>query len=164
MKLTASMEKALNEQVVKEFHSAYLYLSMAKDMKREGFPGYAAWLTKQYNEEREHALKLSDYIEDRDGTTEFGAIDAITTHFECPVVVAEAALKHEEYISDSIRTLFKKARAEGDLETEVFLQWYITEQVEEEANAHDVLSGFTASHEDTAALHHVDHFLGKRKD
>ena len=85
-------------------------------------------------------------------------------HFECPVVVAEAALKHEEYISDSIRTLFKKARAEGDLETEVFLQWYITEQVEEEANAHDVLSGFTASHEDTAALHHFDHFLGKRKD
>ena len=60
--------------------------------------------------------------------------------------------------------MFKKARAEGDLETEVFLQWYITEQVEEEANAHDVLSGFTASHEDTAALHHFDHFLGKRKD
>ena len=84
MKLSASMEKALNEQYVKELYSAYLYLSMSKDMKREGFTGYASWLKVQHDEELEHAFKISDYIEDREGVTEFGAIDAVTQHFDCP--------------------------------------------------------------------------------
>ena len=144
MKLSASMEKALNEQYVKELYSAYLYLSMSKDMKREGFTGYASWLKVQHDEELEHAFKISDYIEDREGVTEFGAI--------------------EEFISDSIRSLFKQARAEGDLETEVFLQWYITEQVEEEANAHEIVDGFKATEDDKAAFFSFDQSLKGRKE
>lgn len=164
MKLSASMEKALNEQYVKELYSAYLYLSMSKDMKREGFTGYASWLKVQHDEELEHAFKISDYIEDREGVTEFGAIDAVTQHFDCPCQVSEAALKHEEFVSDSIRSLFKQARAEGDLETEVFLQWYITEQVEEEANAHEIVDGFKATEDDKAAFYSFDQSLKSRKE
>lgn len=164
MKLSASMEKALNEQYVKELYSAYLYLSMSKDMKREGFTGYASWLKVQYEEEMEHAFKISDYIEDREGVTEFGAIDAVTQHFDCPCTVSEAALKHEEFVSESIRNLFRQAREEGDLETEVFLQWYITEQVEEEANAHEIVDGFKATEDDKAAFFSFDQSLKGRKE
>ena len=84
----------------------------------------------------------------------------MTAHAE----VSEAALKHEEFISDSIRSLFKQARAEGDLETEVFLQWYITEQVEEEANAHEIVDGFKATEDDKAAFFSFDQSLKGRKE
>lgn len=163
MKLSASMKQALNEQVVKEFYSAYLYLSMARDMKNLGFVGYSKWLTVQYNEEREHAFKFIEYIEDREGVVDFGALDAVTEHFDCPCKAAEAALHHEEYISESIRTLFRLARKEEDLETESFLKWFIDEQVEEEANANEVVDGFNAGKDCKGIMFMFDHHLGERK-
>jgi ferritin len=163
MKLSASMEKALNEQMVKEFYSAYLYLSMARDMKKLGFAGYSKWLMVQYNEEREHAFKFMEYIEDREGTPEFAALGDVKEHFDCPIKTAEAALHHEEYISDSIRTLYRQAREEDDLETMSLLKWYIDEQVEEEANAHEVVDGFTAGKECKGLMFMFDHHLGERK-
>lgn len=162
MKLNKTILASLTAQVTKELYSAYLYRSLASDMKNAGFRGYAHWLEKQYGEEVEHAEKIIGYIEDRGDVVDFGAIDAVNTHFTCPLKTAEAALAHEEYISDSIRKLFKQARDEGDLETEVFLQWFITEQVEEEVNANDIVQGFTAGKEAKALLYMFDATLAKR--
>lgn len=162
MKLNDTIRKALNDQVVKEFYSAYLYRSMSADMKAAGYKGYAHWLMKQYEEEVEHGEKIIAYIEDRDGAVDFGQIDAVTSHFDCPLKVAEASLAHEQYVSESIRTIFKAARAEGDIETEVFLQWFISEQVEEEANATDVKAGFEAAGECKGLRYMFDAKLGER--
>lgn len=162
MKLNEKLLAALTQQVTKELYSAYLYRSIASDMKAAGFRGYAAWLEKQYKEEVEHAEKFIGYIEDRGDVVDFGAIDAVEKHFTCPLEAAKAALAHEEYISGSIRDLFKLARAEGDLETEVFLQWFITEQVEEEVNANDNVQGFTAGKDCKGLAYMFDASLAKR--
>ena len=116
MKLSEKLLKALNQQINMELASGYLYRAMSHDMKNLALNGYAKWLDKQYEEEREHA---------------FNPLDA-----------AKDSLAHEEAVSESIRSLFKMAREEGDLETEVFLQWFITEQIEEEVNARDNVTGF----------------------
>lgn len=162
MKLNESVKKLLNDQVVKEFYSAYLYRSMSADMKAAGYKGYAHWLMKQYEEEMEHGEKIVAYIEDRGDTVDFGQIGAVEKHFDCPLEVAKAALAHEEYVSSSIRTIFKAACEEGDLETEIFLQWFITEQVEEEANATEVRDGFEAAGECKGLRHMFDAQLGAR--
>ena len=132
MKLSKKLLKALVDQVNMEFASGYLYRSMSHDMKNLALNGYAKWLDKQYEEEREHALKLIDYIEDRDGTVDFLPIEGVKKHYDNPLDVAKDSLAHEEAVSASIRSLVKLAREEGDLETEIFLQWYVTEQIEEE--------------------------------
>lgn len=162
MKLSDKLLKALVEQVNMEFASGYLYRSMEADMKALGLVGYAHWLDKQYEEEREHALKLVDYIEDRDGVVDFLPVAGVDKHFDCPLEVAKASLAHEEKVSASIRNLFKMAREEGDLETEVFLQWYITEQIEEEANARDNVAGFEAGKENKSICYMFDHVLASR--
>lgn len=142
MKLSKKLLKALVEQVNMEFASGYLYRSMSHDMKNLALNGYAKWLDKQYEEEREHALKLIAYIEDRDGTVDFLPIEGVKKHYDNPLDVAKDSLAHEEAVSASIRSLVKLAREEGDLETEIFLQWYVTEQIEEEVNARDNITGF----------------------
>ena len=121
MKLSKKLLKALVGQVNMEFASGYLYRSMSHDMKNLALNGYAKWLDKQYEEEREHALKLIDYIEDRDGTVDFLPIEGVKKHYDNPLDVAKDSLAHEEAVSASIRSLVKLAREEGDLETEIFL-------------------------------------------
>ena len=144
MKLNESVKKLLNDQVVKEFYSAYLYRSMSADMKAAGYKGYAHWLMKQYEEEMEHGEKIVAYIEDRGDTVDFGQIGAVEKHFDCPLEVAKAALAHEEYVSSSIRTIFKAAREE------------------EEANATEVRDGFEAAGECKGLRHMFDAQLGAR--
>lgn len=117
MKLSKKLLKALVDQVNMEFASGYLYRSMSHDMKNLALNGYAKWLDKQYEEEREHALKLIAYIEDRDGTVDFLPIEGVKKHYDNPLDVAKDSLAHEEAVSASIRSLVKLAREEGDLET-----------------------------------------------
>lgn len=162
MKLSDKLLKALVAQVRMEFESAYLYRSMSHDMKNIALNGYAKWLDKQYEEEREHALKLVSYIEDRDGVVDFLPIAGVKKHYTNPLDVAKASLAHEEAVSASIRNIFNLARTEGDLETEIFLQWYITEQVEEEVNARDNVDGFKKAQECEALLYMFDHYLSER--
>ncbi len=162
MKLSDTLLKALVSQVNMEFGSAYLYRSMAHDMKNKSLNGYAAWLDKQYEEEREHALKIVSYIEDRDGVVDFLPIEGVKKHYDCPLEVAKDSLAHEEKVSASIRKLFLQAREEGDLETELFLQWFVNEQVEEEVNARNNVEGFTKAKECEGLLYMFDAQLGKR--
>ncbi len=162
MKLSDNMLKALVKQVNMEYASAYLYHSMSHDMKNLSLNGYAQWLDKQYEEEREHAQKFIAYIEDRDGVVDFLPIEGVAKHYDKPLEVAEDSLAHEEKVSASIRNLFKMAREEGDIETEVFLQWFITEQIEEEVNARDNVAGFKKAEGCDGLLFMFDAYLAKR--
>ncbi len=162
MKLSNKLLKALVAQVNMEFASGYLYRSMSHDMKTISLNGYAKWLDKQYEEERAHALKLIGYIEDRDGVVDFLPVEGVEKHYSKPLEVAKDSLSHEEAVSASIRKIFKLAREEGDLETEIFLQWYINEQVEEEVNARDNVAGFQAAKDDEALIRMFDKHLASR--
>ena len=162
MKLSDKILKALVAQVKMEFESAYLYRSMSHDLKNIALNCYAKWLDKQYEEEREHALKIVSYIEDRDGVVDFLPIAGVKKHYTNPLDVAKASLAHEEAVSASIRNIFNLARKEGDLETEIFLQWFITEQVEEEVNARDNVEDFTKAKDCDGLLYMFDHCLSER--
>lgn len=163
MKLSESIRKALIQQINVEFHSAWLYRSMSQDMKHRNLPGYAKWLDKQYEEERQHGFKIIDYIEDRDGVVDFLPVAGIDKHYDDPLEVAKESLAHEEWVSGLIRDLFAQARKEGDVETELFLQWFIDEQMEEEVNGRDNVAAFEKAKECPGLLYMYDKKLGERK-
>lgn len=162
MKLSKKLLKALNAQINLELASAYLYRAMSHDMKNLALHGYAKWLDKQYEEERQHAFKIISYVEDRDGVVDFDAVAGVGKHYGSPLDAAKDSLAHEEKMSASIRDLFRLAREEGDIETELFLQWFVTEQVEEEVNARDNVAGFEKAKDCEGLLYMFDAHLGGR--
>ena len=162
MKLSKKLLKALNAQINLELASAYLYRAMSHDMKNLALHGYAKWLDKQYEEERQHAFKIISYVEDRYGVVDFDAVAGVGKHYGSPLDAAKDSLAHEEKVSASIRDLFRLAREEGDIETELFLQWFVTEQVEEEVNARDNVAGFEKAKDCEGLLYMFDAHLGGR--
>ena len=135
-----NMEAALNEQLNKEMYSAYLYMSMSAYSTHIGLKGFANWFMVQYQEEMLHAMKLYDYINDQGGQVMLMAIDAPPTAFESPLDMFEKTLKHEQFVTKRINDLVDLAIKEKDHATNIFLQWFITEQIEEEANDNDVIA------------------------
>ncbi len=137
--LTKKVEKALNEQVTKEFYSANLYLSMATWADNNGLPGTAQWLYSQTEEERMHGMKILHFIIERGGRATVDALAKPEEDFKDVQTVFEKALAHEKFVSDSIDKLALLAWAEKDLATYNMLQWFISEQVEEEATASAII-------------------------
>ncbi len=133
------LQNAINEQINAEFYSAYLYLAMAAYLEDINLPGFAHWMRIQYEEELFHALKFFDYLVDRGGRVVLKGIDAPPTAWDSVQHVFENALEHEQYVTSLINQLYQLAKEEGDYPTEVLLQWFITEQVEEEKNADDAI-------------------------
>jgi ferritin len=138
--LTDRMHKALNAQVQAEFFSAYLYLSMAAYFEDLGLEGMANWMTIQFQEEQSHALKIYRYIIERGGRVELGALEKPEKAWSSPLAAFEAALDHERMISGRIGDLANLAIEEKDHATHNMLQWFISEQVEEEANVDSIVS------------------------
>ena len=134
------MEVALNEQLNKEIYSAYLYLSMSAYCTHIGLKGVANWFMVQYQEEMMHAMKIYDYINNQGGQVKLMAIDAPPTEFESPLDMFKKTLKHEKFITKCINDLVDLAIKEKDHATNIFLQWFVTEQIEEEANDNDILA------------------------
>jgi ferritin len=137
--ISKNVEKAINEQIKREEHSSRIYLSMASWAERNGFPGAANWLYVQTEEERIHMLKLVHYINDRGGTAVIPALDAPDATYKSLPDVFQQVLKHEEYISASINDLYAICTKEKDFTTANYLQWYITEQIEEESTVRSIL-------------------------
>jgi ferritin len=137
--IAKTVEKALNEQVKKEEHSSRIYLAMASWAERNGFPGAADWLYVQTEEERIHMLKLVHYLNDRGGTAVIPALEAPQGKYKSLVDVFEHVLTHEEFISASINELYAICNQEKDFSTANYLQWYITEQIEEESTVRSIL-------------------------
>ena len=138
--LSKTMSAALNEQLNKEMYSAYLYMSMSAYSTHIGLKGFANWFMVQYQEEMMHAMKFYNYINDLGEQVMLMAIDAPPTAFESPLDMFEKTLKHEQFVTKRINDLVALAIKEKDHATNIFLQWFITEQIEEEANDNDVIA------------------------
>lgn len=130
---------AINDQINAELHSAYLYLSMAAWFEAKGLSGFANWMMVQYKEETTHAMKFFNYVVERNSRVILAPIAAVETEFKDIVDVFEKTLAHEELVTARINKIMDIAIAESDHATRSFLNWFIDEQVEEEANVHEIL-------------------------
>jgi len=161
--LTETVEKALNEQINKELFSAYLYLSMAADFESKNLAGFAKWMKAQSAEELNHAMKLFNYVLERGGHVELMAIEKPQQTWESPLKVFQDAYDHERFITQSIYSLLEIAQSAKDYGTMEFLQWYVKEQVEEEAHAEHVMKKLEMINDAPAGLLMLDHELGQRE-
>ena len=161
--ISKKLEDALNDQINKEFYSAYLYLGIAAHFESEGLKGFAKWMRAQAGEEQGHAMKIYDYLFSVDAKPVLKAVKEAPVHYEkSPVEVIQEVLKHEQYVTASVNSLYELALAEKDYKTQNFLQWFINEQVEEEANDRDILDTFKYI-DGNAGLLILDKELGKRQ-
>ena len=160
--ISKKMEAELNEQVNKEFYSAYLYLAMAAYCTDIGLPGFAHWMRLQYEEETVHVTKMYDYILDQGGKVHLKAIEEPPKEYGSPLDIFEKTLEHEQFVTRSINTLMSLAIEENDYATQAFLQWYVTEQVEEEASVQDVLNPLRMVGNDKGGLMMIDQKLSGR--
>jgi ferritin len=154
--------KALNEQIKHELYSSYLYLSMASYFDNIPLDGFYKWFRKQAEEEREHAMKIYDYILDRNMHVDLQAIDKPIVKFNSIEEIFKLALEHEKKVTHWIYEIYDLAVKEKDHATHVFLQWFITEQVEEEKNAQDNLDQIQLIGDDKAALFVIDQNFSKK--
>jgi ferritin len=137
--LPKKVENILNVQVQKEDYSSQLYLAMASWAENQGYEGIANWLYAQSDEERLHMLKLVRYINDRDGVAVIPAMEQPPSKFENVKVLFDKVLEHEKYISKSINEIVAVCMEEGDFTTHNWIQWFVTEQIEEEASAKSII-------------------------
>ena len=158
-----AMQDAMNEQINKEFFSSYLYLSMASYFEDKNLMGFAHWMRLQADEEREHAMKFYNFILDRGGRALLKAIDAPATEWKSNLEVAEQVAEHEAKVTASINSLYELALKEKDYPAQVMLQWFISEQVEEEKNAQELVAKLKLIEERGTAVLMLDHRLSKRK-
>jgi ferritin len=144
-------------------YSAYLYLSMSAYLADQNWPGMAKWMTAQGGEENSHAMKIFNYIVERGGRVTLAAIDAPKTDWSGPAEVFEEAYGHEQKVTAMIHELVKLAREENDYASEVMLQWFVKEQVEEEASADEIVQALKKIGESSNGMFMLDHQLGKRE-
>jgi len=156
------MLDAMNEQIKHETYSAYLYFAMAADFHAKGFDGMAQWMKAQAQEELGHALRFFDHIEDRGGRIELQAIDKPQVEWASPLAAYEAALAHEQFITSRIDELVKVAREENDNAAAIMLQWFVSEQVEEESSVSKVIDMLRLIGESGHGLLMADRELGQR--
>jgi len=157
-----TMEKALNEQIREELGSAYLYLAMAAYFHSLGLPGMAHWMEVQVEEEYGHALRIFKHVVDRGGRVKLEALSEPKFEWASPLEAWKAAYEHERYISGRIHKLVELARQEKDYPAEVMLQWFVSEQVEEEDQTRRIVEMLERIGESGRGLLWLDKELGKR--
>jgi ferritin len=157
------IQDAINTQINMEQYSAQLYLAMSAHCAGKSFRGFAHWLRVQAQEETKHAMKLVEFVLDRGGQLALGGIAAPPVEFGTITQTFAKILAHEQSITASIGALFELARAEKDHASEIALQWYVTEQVEEEANVGQILDQLKAVGEQGGGIWYLDGKMGKRQ-
>jgi len=160
--LSKKAQDAINEQIKNELYSGYLYLSMSSYFEASNLPGFAHWMRVQAEEEQAHAMKFFDFVNDRGGRVVLQAIDQPPVEFKSPLAVFEQTLEHEKKVTGLINKLYELALKENDYPTQVMLQWFIDEQVEEEKNATQIVETLKMTGETGQALIMLDHALAKR--
>ncbi len=160
--LSEKVQKALNDQLNAETYSAYLYLSKNAYFNTVNLNGFANWMYAQAQEELMHAMKFYEFITQRGGKVVLAEIEAPPTEWDSPLSVFENTLKHEQLVTRLINELVETALAERDHATNIFLQWFVTEQVEEEESAGNVLEQLKLIGNDKSALFMMDRELSKR--
>jgi ferritin len=153
---------SMNNQIMHELYSAYFYLSMSAHCEAENLPGFASWLKVQAQEEQGHAMKFYNYILDRGGKVTLQAIPQPPVDFTSPQEIFKQVYEHEQKVTALINAIYNVAVAEKDVASQIFLQWFINEQVEEEKNASQILDMLTKIGSSAGSLYQLDHRLGKR--
>jgi ferritin len=156
------VHEAINRQINAELTASYSYLAMSAFCARQAFNGCAHWLRLQSQEEYGHAMKLYDFLIARDGVVELGGMAAPALKYASIAAVFEAALAQEQEVSRQIDSLYELAFKEKAFSATVELQWFITEQVEEEKSARDIVAKFRLVGDDPASLLDLDRELGAR--
>lgn len=161
MDINAKMQKAFSDQITAEVYSSNLYLQMAWWFRKEGWKGFANWMFKQSNEEKEHALDMANFVLNRGGEVKLGQIDPVPTDFKTPQDVFEKTMEHEKHVTELIHVLAQLAEEEHDRASANFVDKYIDEQVEEETNCRDILNLFR--HRDGNHIASIDAIVGERE-
>jgi len=159
--LSKKLQDGLNAQINAEVASAYIYLSMSAYFEAQNLPGSAAWMRRQAKEEVGHAMKIFDFVNDRDGRVTLTAVDAPPTQWKSAQDVWAAALAHEQKVTASIHRLYEAAEKEKDFAATAMLQWFVTEQVEEEKSARSILEEVQKIGPNSTAMFFQDRHLGK---
>jgi ferritin len=156
------LENAFNGQINAELQSAYLYLGMASWFGSQSLPGMASWMRMQAQEEVMHAMKFYDFVQERSGRVILTALDTPQAEWASPLKAFQDTLTHERKVTALIHKLVDLAIAEKDHAANAFLQWFVTEQVEEEAVAEQIVDRLTMAGNNPAALLMFDDKLGRR--
>ena len=156
------LKAALDEHVSSEIAAAYLYLAMSADFESKAFKGFARWMRVQFREEMDHALKVVDYMLARGATVAWKDAKAPATNFGSALETFEKTLAHEQEVTARIHRLYHLAAAEGDTATQVFLQWFVTEQVEEEARVTEIVDKIRMVADRPGSVLYLDKEYGKR--
>lgn len=157
-----NITKALNQQINAEMYSAYLYLAMSAYFESIDLKGFANWMQVQAQEEMTHAMKIYDYIFERGGRVTLSAIEAPPGQWGSPLEVFESTLKHEQKVTGMINNLVDLATNEKDHATCNFLQWFVAEQVEEEASANEMVQKLKLVADAQGGLFMLDNEFGRR--
>jgi ferritin len=160
--LSEKMQKALNGQINAEFYSSFLYLAMAAYLIKENWNGFASWMEKQSVEEYGHAMKFYKYLANTGSPILLEVIEKPRSEWKSPLEIFEESLKHEKYVTGKINDLVNQAISEKDHATGIFLQWFVTEQVEEEATVDNIISKFKFLGDNKSTLYMLDKELGSR--
>lgn len=163
MEIKKKIQDALNKQINRELYSDYLYLAMSAYFEAKNLKGFAHWMRIQAKEEEKHAMKLYYYVFERAGTVKLGAIEAPPFNWKSPLEAFKETYKHEQKVTEMIHNLVDLARVEKDHATETFLQWYVTEQVEEEASTNGIAQKLTLIDDSKSGLFMLDSELAKRE-
>lgn len=164
MELDNAIGQAINSQINLEFASAYAYLGMAAYFEHEGFPGFAAWMRLQGQEELGHAAKFFDYLLDRGGRVDLKSIGAPSVAYGSPLAAFESGLAHEQKVSASICALYELAQQHKDYPTLSFLRWFLDEQVEEEKTANDMIARLRLAGDSAPGLFQLDRLAATRAE
>ena len=160
--LSEKLRAALNEQIKDELYAAYLYLAMVGYFKERNLDGFAHWYDLQRQEEIGHGLKIFEYVYDRDAKVELKPLAAPPASFKSPLDVAQQAFDHERAVTEKINDLYELALNEKDYQTQSLLQWFISEQIEEEKSALVLVERLKMVGDDAAALFILDREMGAR--
>lgn len=166
MKLTKKTEKLLNDQVNMELGAAYQYQAMAAHFESLGLEGFAKWMDNQAKEEIEHSRKFYDYLLSRNGKVVLEALGKPKGNFKTVKEVFEDSLKHEQSVTKSIEAIYENVRKEKDYGAEVFLNWFVSEQEEEEETVQKIIDKITLLNvdKDSVALYMFDKEMGERTE
>lgn len=160
--LKKKIEDAFNKHLNAEGFSAHLYMSMSAYLESINLKGMASWMRLQANEEKMHEMKFFDFILTRGGKVKLGEVAAPPTEWDSPLAIFEAAYEHEQMISEKVNKLVDLSLAESDHASNAFLQWFVTEQVEEEESVLEIVDQLKLAGDDRGALFMIDRELGQR--
>lgn len=162
MKMSASLEQAFNEQITLEFQASMVYRQLAIEMEIRDLPGMAAWLRHQADEEIVHANKFIDHVADRDNHPQIGATSPTPTEVSSVLGCFQTALEHEQRVSEAIRRLYQEAEKEGDLDSRPLLNWFLSEQIEEESTVSEIVGRIKLIDNDGPGLLRLDDEMAQR--